>query len=379
VVFLAAHIYHCSESRRATNRANEGPDMAVNSRRLRSPHDAPATREPVGIAPPAVHPPTRRQLLASANRAVPFAATLALVLLTLAVGIVPLLGQAPQAPGEPHRTPALVRAMQTAPGRVDDVVLAEAVFRFDQLPPGAKEVVFFQLTIPPDVTLTALSGPSCGCPGRPVNGGVGAEVVQAGHYSIRLSTPIEVQRRSGAPDEAIAAHTEVTLGPGDAAIYPDYTATAEIRVAGDAPVELIGVAIVGSDGSVVPAPMLPDGVRSEELGRSLAREWEKLAGGPVSVSMHRMTLPAALYVGPYEPIGPEAMRVERGEVSRIHYQPGAVDPVYPLEIWREGQTSPLLGNTPGMRHALITFTEEPSELLVLLVEPAGMSAQSLAP
>jgi hypothetical protein len=32
-----------------------------------------------------------------------------------------------------------------------------------------------------------------------------------------------------------------------------------------------------------------------------------------------------------------------------------------------------------MRHALISFTEEPTELLVLLVEPAGMAAQSLAP
>jgi hypothetical protein len=353
--------------------------MAVQSERLRSPHDAPAAHEPAGIAPPAFHQPERRRLLATTHRVISFAATAALLLLAAAVGIVPLLRQSPQAPDEPHRTPALVRAMQTAPGRVDDVVLAEAVFRFDQLPPGAKEVVFYQLTIPPGVTLTALSGPSCGCPGWPVNGGVGAEVVRAGHYSIRLSTPIEVQRRGGAPGEAIAAHTEVTLGPGDAAIYPDYTAADEIRVAGDAPVELIGVAIVGSDGSDFPAPMLPDGVRSEELGRSLTRDWEKLAGGPVSVSLHRMTLPAALYVGPYEPIGLEAMRVERGEVSRIHYQPGAVDPVYPLEIWREGQTSPLLGNTPGMRHALITFSEEPTELLVLLVEPAGISAQSLAP
>ena len=302
-----------------------------------------------------------------------------MLLLTLAVGIVPLLGQAPHAPGEPRRTPALVRAMQTAPGRVDAVVLAEAVFRFDQLPPGAREVVFYQLTIPPGVTLTALSDPSCGCPGWPVHGGVGAEVVRAGHYSIRLATSIEVQRRGGAPGEAIAAHTDVTLGPSDAAIYPDSTASAEIRVAGDAPVELIGVAIVGPDGSVFPAPALPDGVRGEELGRSLARDWEKLAGGPVSVSLHQMTLPTALYVGPYEPIGLEAMRVERGEVSRIHYQPGAEAPVYPLEIWRAGQTSPLLGNTPGMRHALMSVGEEPTELLVLLVEPAGISAQTLAP
>lgn len=353
--------------------------MAVQSERPRPPHDAPGAHEPAGIAPPAINPPERRRLKSVTHRAIAFAATAALLLLTVAVGIVPLLGQSPQAPGEPRRTPALVRAMQTAPGRVDDVVLAEAVFGFDQLPPGAKEVVFYQLTIPPGVTLTSRSDPSCSCPGWPINGGVGAEVVHSGHYSVRLSSPIEIQRRGGASGEAIAAHTEVTLGPGDAAIYLDHTAAAEIHVAADAPVELIGVAIVGSDGSVSPAPMLPSGVRIEQLGRSLARDWEKLGGGPVSVSLHRMTLPAALYVGPYEPIGLEAIRVEIGEVSRIHYQPGAVDPVYPLEVWREGQTSPLLGNVPGMRHALITFTEEPTELLVLLVEPASMSAQSLAP
>jgi hypothetical protein len=353
--------------------------MAVHSERLRSPHDASAAHEPAGFASPALHPPERRRLLATTHRAISLAATAALLLLTVAVGIVPLLGQSPQAPGEPRSTPALVRAMQSAPRRVDEVVLADAVFRFDQLPPGAKEVVFYRLTIPPGATLAALCDPSSGCPSWPVSGGIGAEVVQAGHYSIRLSTPMEVQRRGGAPGEAIAAHTEVTLGPGDAAIYPDYTAAAEFRVAGDAPVELIGVAIVGSDGSGSPAPKFPDGVQSEELGRSLTRDWEKLAGGPVSVSLHQMTVPAALYVGPYEPIGLEAMRVERGAVTRIHYQPGAVDPVYPLEEWREGQTSPLLGNVPGMRHALITFTEEPTELLVLLVEPAGMSAQNLAP
>ena len=212
-----------------------------------------------------------------------------------------------------------------------------------------------------------------------MNGGVGVEVVRAGHYSIRLSTPIEIQRRGGAPGEAIAAHTDVTLGPGDAAIYPDYTAAAEMRVAGDAPVELIGVAIVDADGSVFPAPGLPEGVRGEEWGRSLARDWEKLAGGPVSVSLHRMTLPAALHVGPYEPIGLEAMRVERGLLSRYHYQPGAEAPVYPWEEWRAGRTSPLLGNTPGMRHSLISIGGEPTELLVLLVEPAGISTHTLAP
>jgi hypothetical protein len=353
--------------------------MAVNSRRLRSPHDAPAADEPAAIAPPTSHQPERRRLLATTRRVISFAATVVLLLLTAVVGIVPLLRQSPQAPAEPGPPSPLVRAMQTAPGRVDDVVLAAAVFGFDQLLPGANEVVYYQLTIQPGVTLTALSGPSCDCPGGPVNGGVGAEVVQAGHYSVRLSTPIEVQRPGGAPGETIAAHTAVTLAPGDAAIYPDYTATAEIRVAGDAPVELIGVAIVGSDGSGATAPKFPDGVRGEVLGRSLARDWEKLAVGPVSVSLHRMTLPAALYVGPYEPIGLEAIRVERGEVTRILYQPGAVDPVYPVEIWGEGQTSPLLGNTPGMRHALITFTEVPTEVLVLLVEPAGIPAQTLAP
>lgn len=337
--------------------------MAVHPFRLRSPLDAP---EP-------------RRIRAVTSRVMSIGATAALLLLTAAVGIVPLLQQTPPAPPPPGWTPALVGAMRTAPGNVGDVVLAEAVFGLDQLPPRAKEVVFYRLTIPPGEILTALAGPSCSCPGWPVNGGVGVEVVQAGHYGILLAAPMEVHRRGGVSREAVEADTEMVLGPGDAAIYPDYTAAAEIRVVGDAPVQLIGVAILGSDGSGVPAPMLPDRVRGEEFSRSLAADWERVAGGPVGVSLRQVTLPAGLHVGPYEPVGLEAMRVESGEISRFYFEPGAAEPNGPAMHWYEGRVAPLLGIRPGMRYDMTSSGAEPTELLVLIIEPVGVTARTLSP
>jgi hypothetical protein len=273
----------------------------------------------------------------------------------------------------------MVRAMRAAPGHVGDVVLAEAVFGLDQIPAGDKEIIFYRLTIPPGETLTALAGPSCGCPGWPVSGGVGAEVVQSGQYRVRLAAPMEVQRHGAARGDAIAAHTEATLGPGDAAIYFDYTAAAEIRVAGDVPVELVGMAIVGSESSGAPAPMLPKAVRGLELARSIPSDWDKLAAGPVGVSLRRVTLPAGIHIGPYEPIGLEAMRVDRGAISRFYFKPGAAEPTGPAMHWYEPQVSPLLGVGPGMRYDLTSGSDEPAELLVLIIEPAGITAQTLAP
>jgi hypothetical protein len=306
-------------------------------------------------------------------------ATVALLLLTLAVGFMAILQQPPEGPGEPRWTPALVRALEAGPGTVGDEVLAEAIFGIDQLPGGDKEVIFYRLTLPPGETLTALAGPSCGCPGWPVSGGVGAEVVQSGAYRLRLAAPIQVQSRGAARVESIPAQTEVTLGPGDAAIYPEYTASAEIRAAGDAPVHLVGVAIIGRETSGAPAPMLPDGVRGEELGRSVPSDWDKLALGPIGVSLRQVTLPAGTHIGPYEPIGLEAMRVEAGTISRYYFEPGAAAPTGPAMTWNEGRVSPLLGMRPGMRYDLTSGGGGPAELLVLIIEPAGITAQTLAP
>lgn len=351
--------------------------MAVHSQRLRSSSDSPFPAEPDHDAA-APRPPNPRGIHEYAKRAVSHAATVALLLLTLAVGYVAARQQAPEAPGMPRWTPVMVRALAAA-GNVDDVVLVEGRFGLDTLPAGSKEVVFYRLTIPPGETLTALAGPSCGCPGWPVSGGVGAEAVQSGRYRLSFAAPIQVQRRGVATLEAIPAHVEVVLGPGDAAIYPEYTADAAISVVGDDPVQLVGVAIVGMESSGAPAPKLPPTVRGEELSRSTAADWEKLGTGAVAVTIRQVTLPAGTQIAPYEPIGLEAMWVERGKIMRYFFEPGATAPNGMPMVWIEGRGSPLLGIKPGMRYDLASSDDGPAELLVLIIEPAGVTAQTLSP
>lgn len=305
-------------------------------------------------------------------------ATAALLLLTLAVGYVAALQQAPQPPGEPRWTPVMARALAAA-GNVSDVVLAEATFGADELPAGNKDAIFYRLTIPPGETLTELAGQSCGCPGWPVSGGVGAEVVQSGHYRLRLAAPMQVRRHGTAQIETIPPHTDFTLGPGDAAVYPDYTAAEEISVAGDDPVQLVGVAIVGMEPSGAPAPMLPPTVRGEELSRTVPSDWEKLAAAPIGVSLRLVTLPAGTYIAPYEPIGLEAMRIESGTITRFYFAAGSAESTGRPMIWSAGRVSPLLGINPGMRYDLASGADGPAELLVLIIEPAGITAQTLAP
>jgi hypothetical protein len=212
-----------------------------------------------------------------------------------------------------------------------------------------------------------------------VSGGVGAEVVQSGQYRVRLASPIQVQSRGAAQVASIPELTEVTLGPGDAAIYPNYAAAAEIRAVGDAPVVLVGVAIIGREPSGSPAPMLPKGVRGVELSRSIPSDWEKLAHGPIGMSVRQVTMPAGTRVGPYEPVGLETMRVERGTIARHYFEPGAAAPTGRSMNWIEGGATPLLGMNPGMRYDMTSGADEPAELLVLIIEPAGITAQTLAP
>jgi hypothetical protein len=361
--------------------------MTVHPDRLRSSLQSAATSEPDPSLPPwrapdrlpvssAARPLGWRRILAFTQRAISHVATAALLLLTLALGVVAIVQQPPE---RPQWTPALVRALAAAPGNVVDVALVEAIFGLDQLPPGDKEIIFYRLTLPPGETLTALAGPSCGCPGWPVSGGVGAEVVQSGHYRVRFAAPIQVQRRGAAQIASIPELTEVALGPGDAAIYPHYAATAEIRAVGDAPVVLVGVAIIGREPSGAPAPMLPQGVLGVELSRSIPSDWEKLAHGPIGMSIRQVTLPAGTRIGPYEPIGLETMRVERGAIARYYFAPGAAAPTGQSMNWGEGAATPLLGVHPGMRYDMTSGADEPAELLVLILEPTGITAETLAP
>ena len=141
--------------------------------------------------------------------------------------------------------------------------LFEVTFAADDVPAGEVEAVYYRLTLPPGTGLPLLAGPFCGCPGEEVAAGVGAELVQSGSYALRLGAPFVVRRAGQDGEERVAPDTAVTLGPGDAAIYPDYAAFGEVRNAGQEPLVVVGVAIVSAEPSGTPVPDLPSGVRAE--------------------------------------------------------------------------------------------------------------------
>src|SRR4051812_20884572 len=89
-------------------------------------------------------------------------ATAALLLLTVAAGFF-AIRQVPEARDEATWVPALVRALESAPGGIIDTPLIEATFTAEELPRGEKEALYYQLTIQPGASMPYLGGPFCGC------------------------------------------------------------------------------------------------------------------------------------------------------------------------------------------------------------------------
>jgi hypothetical protein len=276
--------------------------------------------------------------------------------------------------------PALVRALEAAPGGIIDTPLIEATFTTEELPRGEKDAYYYQLTIPPGATLPYLGGLFCGCGSETITTGVEAEVVQSGAYTLRLEAPLRVQRAgSTRPSEAIPAGTEVTLAAGDAVIYPDYAARGDIRNAGEEPVTLNGVAIVATEGSGTPLPTVPRDVRATLLTHSIASDWETFPPGPLHVALRWVTLPPGTSIGPYQPVGLQALRIESGLILRSFLPAGETQPRGRPLAQTTGTTAPFVRPSLGLREILATDGEKPAELLVLIIEPAISSAQSLAP
>ena len=208
-----------------------------------------------------------------------------------------------------------------------DTPLVETSFSPEELPNGEKEATYYRLTIPPGASLPYLGGLFCKCSSEHISAGVGAEVVQAGEYTLRLEAPLRVQREgSDRPSEEIPAGREVTLAAGDAVIYPDYAAPGEIRNTGNEPVTLIGVAIIATEELGTPLPPLPPDVRATLLTYASARDWEVLAPGPINVALRRMTLQPEASIGPYAPVGLQAMQVESGAIARNFLPAGETTP-----------------------------------------------------
>ncbi len=307
-------------------------------------------------------------------------ATAALLLLTLVAGFAAIRQRAPEAPEEGRWVPALSRALETAPGGVSDTPLIETSFSPEELPHGAKEAIYYRLTIAPAASLPYVGGSFCKCRRETISAGVGAEVVQTGVYSLRLEAPLRVQRAgSDRPSEEIPAGTEVTLTEGDAVIYPDYAAPGDIRNTGNEPVTLIGVAIIATEESGTPLPQVPPGVRATLLTYSSTSDWEAFAPGPLNVALRRVILPPESTIGPYSPVGLQAMWIESGTVARNFLPAGETTPRGRPLTQVAGSTTPFVRPTSGLREILVSTGKEPADLLVLIIEPAIGSVQSLAP
>ena len=306
-------------------------------------------------------------------------ATAALLLLTLAVGFVAVRQRIPEAPDEGRWVPALVGALENAPGGIIDTPLIEATFTGEELPRGDKEAIYYQLTIPPGASLPYLGGLFCGCHSETITTGVGVEVVQSGTFTLRLEAPLRVQRAGTTRlSEEIPAGMEVTLAAGDAVIYPDYAAPGDMRNAGDEPVKLIGVVINATEGSGTPLPKVAPEVRATLLTYSAPSDWEAFPPGPIHVGLRQVILPAGTNIGPYQPVGLQALRIESGTVARNFVRAGDAAPRGNPINQLPGSTSPFMSPSQGLRETLASTGKQPAEMLVLIIEPAGISAQSLA-
>jgi hypothetical protein len=312
---------------------------------------------------------------------VPYLTTAALLVFTVAVAFVAMGHLHPTREREATHVPALIRALHASPGDVDDELLVEIVFTPDVLPAGDAEAVFYRLTLPAATSLPAPAGPFCMCRSDFVAAGVGIEMVQSGTYSLQLATPIQVQRggasRSGMVEE-MAAGQDILMEPGDAAVYADYASAGTLRNAGQDPVVVLGMAIVTKKGTGIDLPQPPDGVKVELLASSLPTDWERLAPGPVTISLWRLRLPAGTSVGPYAGAGLEALAVESGTISRRYLRLAEHTPLPPLTQY-PGVQSIFLAPAPGIRRSITSGDAEPAVLLAMSIEPEAIWSTALAP
>jgi hypothetical protein len=306
-------------------------------------------------------------------------ATAALLLLTLAVGLLAVWHGAPDTPDGRRWVPALSRAIAAAPGGIVDTPLVEATFSPAELPAGEREAVYYRLTIQPGASTPFLGGLFCGCRFETITKGVGIEIVEEGAYTVRLDAPLRVQRAGSTRLEQIPAGTDVTLFPGDAAIYPNYAAAGDIRNAGDEKVVLTGVVINATEASGTRLPMLPSGISPIPLTYTTPTDWDDFPPGALHVGLRRVILPPETSIGPYEPVGLQGMRVVVGPVERGFVARDESEPTMRPFPQSTGSTIPMFPLPAGVREIIANDGENPAELFVLIIEPEAISAQDLAP
>jgi hypothetical protein len=203
--------------------------------------------------------------------------------------------------------------------------------------------------------------------------GIGVELIEEGTYTVRLDAPFTITRAGMEQMEEVAAGTEVTLGPGDVARFPDYAAPGEIRNTGTDAVSVLGLAILSSEASSTPVPDLPAEVDPRALSSAFSSDWRKLPPGPVTVTLRRVSLPPGAELTPYEPVGLETIVVEEGNASFAFIPAGETEPSQPL-IYGPGSATPLSSVQAGARRVVSNDSEEPATLLILTIAAAGDEA-----
>jgi hypothetical protein len=333
---------------------------------------APWSAGPIATSPNGRSAPGSTRLLqrrppAAPGRMLSYLASAALVVVTL---VATYLAFGPSRPGEAPTAPSANLPMLLAPATpapTEEPIIAWTI-PADALPAGDVEAVFYRLTLPPGTSLPLLAGPFCGCGAETVKTGIGIEIVEDGTYALRLEAPLTVVR-AGAED-AVAAGTEVTLGPGDVARFPDYAAPGEIRNAGADPVSVVGLAILSEESTGTPVPDIAPGVRAEGLSRAIATDWSKLPPGPILVTLRRLSLSAGAELTPSEPGGLETIHVEEGQVSLSFMRAGETEPSPPI-VLRPRSPAAFYSVQPGGRRMVRNDREQTATILVLTIAAAG--------
>jgi hypothetical protein len=120
-------------------------------------------------------------------------------------------------------------------------------------------------------------------------------------------------------------------------------------------------------------------VAATALATTIASDWEGFPPGPLNVALRAITLPSETSVGPYQPVGLQAMEIESGTIGRSFLPAGDTTPRGRPLAHSTGTTITFMRPSPGLREILTNNGEKPVELLVLLIEPAVVTVQSLSP
>jgi hypothetical protein len=287
-----------------------------------------------------------------------FATALLLVVTLLAVYVAFFAGGQQQAtpPVDASSTPA------ASPSPAASIATqVNATFPASALPAGSAEVDFYRWTLTGGLVTTREPGN--------FPAGVRVDLVVAGAYTARVDGPLLVVRSgtTAAAPESIAPGTAVTLGPGDAAIYPENDRGQTWGNAGAEPLVLL---VAGVFATALPEP--PVGLTPEGLGTIAPNEWAdaySVPPGPVMLTLRRLTLAPGAALPEYTAVGPELIGIETGSLG-VTRTGSPLPPSAPSGQEVVRGSGEAFRVAPRMQVALRNAGDKPLVLVVLALTPA---------